>query len=116
MYSALLSLHVLAGVATLACVALIVFRARPTHGVASRFASLPSLAYLAAFQIITGTTLALFSHITALSLCDNLLAYSILVGTGIIATLKQGESWETKSLHSLIGSAALFVGAVVLGA
>ncbi len=117
MYFAILSLHVVAGIATLMNVVVILLGALGLYRITfSRFMDATHLMYLGALQITSGAILALTSDVTALSLCDNLLVYSALVAAGIFAAERHEASLDISATSVLTGSIALFAGAVVFGA
>ncbi len=114
MYSLLLAVHVVGAMATLivSCYALIIL----TRDRSDRFAHVTRMiALLATFELISGAAVAALSPtVTAVSLCDNIALYILLVSV-VLGTLRvrmQRTGLQFPLMHSV---SSIGVGIMVLG-
>lgn len=117
LYATILALHI-AGAFTslLALLGALVLLVRGTAPTRRTLAA--ALSWLVAFEVVTGSLLAILSpEVTALSLCDN---FALYAGVSLlcIGALKYGDAIPLRAIrgmHASLASLALFVGVIAAG-
>jgi heme A synthase len=103
MYQVILSTHIILGIATLLTTMVASVAAKKTNARKYLYALVAGLT----LQIVSGTYMALLSEtVTAISLCQNLAIYSIVVAVGCVSMYFKSEKMDLRH-YLYMGAPAL---------